>query len=206
MGHVKRLLPFLVALSLIHPASEIPPVYLDYFEQFGGDAAVSRGLRLLGYYGATFDLRICSFHDFLVPAGFLATLRACMRLRRRGLAWFAPPCSTWVWMSRSSTGRAERVTGNPENENVQAQNMLVRRLLHLLTMLIKRGCYFVIEQPGSSVMFNHPAVEKFKKRWERYISQAKLQMGHWTLESQKDTILWGWVPSNWDIGITIKAI
>ena len=110
MGHVKRLLPFLVALSLIHPASEIPPVYLDYFEQFGGDAAVSRGLRLLGYYGATFDLRICSFHDFLVPAGFLATLRACMRLRRRGLAWFAPPCSTWVWIARNHTKRsAEQV-------------------------------------------------------------------------------------------------
>ena len=110
------------------------------------------------------------------------------------MAWFAPPCSTWVWMSRSSTGRAVTVTGDPGNENVQAQNILVRRLVHILTLLIKRGVYFVIEQPKSSVMFKHPAVQRFKERYADKIEEAGLQMGHWTLENRKDTTLWGWAP------------
>jgi len=192
MGHIARMMPFLLALSLVGPV--VPPAVHEFMEHFAGDAAVSQGMRLVGFSGVTFDLRISRLHDLLTPVGLLATLTACMKLRRRALAWFAPPCSTWVWMSRSSTGRAVTVTGDPANENVQAQNILVRRLVHILTLLIKRGVYFIIEQPKSSVMFNHPAVKRFKERYEDRIEEADLQMGHWTLENRKDTTLWGWAP------------
>lgn len=39
--------------------------------------------------------------------GFLTAIVTILRLAINGIAWFAPPCSTWVWMSRHSTGRGK---------------------------------------------------------------------------------------------------
>ncbi len=39
--------------------------------------------------------------------GFLAAVATILRVHMNGLVWLAPPCSTWVWMSRHSTGRSE---------------------------------------------------------------------------------------------------
>ena len=79
---------------------------LSFVELFAGDAAVSKGLRLFGYSGLSFDMRYSELHNFLTPSGYLAALAAIMPIHVGGVVWMAPPCSTWVWVSRHSTKRA----------------------------------------------------------------------------------------------------
>ena len=74
---------------------------------FAGEMSVSRGLTAMGYTGASMDLRRDKRHNVLQPVGLITLLALVMRLRPGALLWMAPVCSTWVWMSRGTTGRRE---------------------------------------------------------------------------------------------------
>ena len=149
MGYTGRLLAL---LALLGP---LPPACNSFVEFFAGDAAWSRGLRLLGFTGVSFDARQTLDHDFLTPVGFLLGLLAIMLLHKRGVVLAAPPCSSWVFMSRSSTGRHLDIMGCG-SALVEAQNALVARLVYALILCIKRGIYWIVEQPASSILFEHP--------------------------------------------------
>lgn len=95
------------ALALDAHGGVPPERDLDFIEVFAGEAAVSKALRAMGYFGATMDLRRDSLHNVLQPIGMLTLLALVMRLRPQGLLWLAPVCSTWVFMSRGSTGRRD---------------------------------------------------------------------------------------------------
>ena len=192
MGHVKRLFPYLLALGLIGPNAPAP--FRHFSEFFAGERAISRALELLHYEGTSFDVRYNCLHNLLVPAGFLIALTCTMTTYKRGIIWWAPPCSTWVFMSRHSTGRSIDPSGSAANLNVQAQNYLVRRLVYLLTVCIKRGVFFVVEQPRSSIMWSHFAFRRFIRRWDALLDWATNQQGAWSLDSRKDTILFGYAP------------
>ena len=150
-----------VAQLLRQVFSEEPVQDMDFVELFAGEAAVSRGMRGFGYRGWTMDLRISLDHDLLSPAGFLQLLACLARLRPGGVFWAAPPCSTWVFMSRHSTGRDRCVTGNTSSPDVLAQNALVCRLLAALRFCVARGVYFIVEQPHSTVMFEYPPFKQW---------------------------------------------
>ena len=79
------------------------------------EAAVMAGLMLYGYVGHAVDLRISVDHDMLRPSGFFIAIAFIMSIEIGGVAWFAPPCSTWVWMSRSSTKRHKAGRGGALN-------------------------------------------------------------------------------------------
>ena len=195
-GRLRRLLPFLIGLHLITPQLEV--IHLpdkDFAEFFAGDQAVTDGLRLLGFKGDPVDVRINSFHNLLTPTGFFIALTIIMRVRKGGVCWFAPPCSSWVWMSRASTGRAEsRPLGNDDRANVRIQNILVSRVTYLLHLCWARGAHFLIEQPASSVMFLHPVLNKFIQKLGSAWHSVTLHMGCYSLEMPKETILCGWAP------------
>ena len=192
MGYIRRLLPFLTTLALLTPQ----PSQYNGVETFAGDQAVTSGLRLLGYRIIPFDIRLDASHNLLCRVGFLAVLAAIMRTSRRGILWLAPPCSSWVWMSRHSTGRNRGALGNQENENVVRQNHLVSRVCYLVALAWKRGLYFIIEQPSSSVMWEHPRLRKLLERINRKmgIHTANIHLGCFTLEQPKEVTLQGNAP------------
>ncbi|MCP4241933.1 MAG: hypothetical protein GY772_15365 [bacterium] len=166
---------------------------MDFLEVFAGDAAITRGLQHLGYAGLALDARIDSAHDVLTPVGFAVLLKAAMEIRPRGLLWAAPPCSTWVWMSRHSSGRVgDRVAGNPNSAYVVSQNALVCRLLCILGICIQREVWFILEQPASSVMFEFAPVKRFAELHR--VTRVKLQLGAYCGDSRKDIVLWGTAP------------
>ena len=181
-------------LRQVYP--EAPARDQDFVELFAGEAAVSQGMRLLGHSGFTMDLRISLDHDLLSPAGFVMLLSCLARLRPGAVFWAAPPCSTWVFMSRHSTGRDRCVTGNTSSPYVLAQNALVCRLLVALRFCLARGVYFIVEQPHSTVMFEYPPF----KRWlasaaaAGRVQRCHTQMGAFGLRAVKDTILLGTAP------------
>ena len=176
-------------------SSKEPVRDMDFVELFAGEAAVSKGMRAFGYCGYTMDLRISLDHDLLSPAGFVQLLANLSRLRPGGVFWAAPPCSTWVFMSRHSTGRNLCVTGNTSSPYVLAQNALVCRLLVALRFCVARGVYFIVEQPHSTVMFEYPPF----KQWlasdaAGCVQRIQMQMGAYGLRAVKDTVLLGTAP------------
>lgn len=192
---LRTILPLLIGLGLVGHQLEVQvPTRLDFVEFFAGDRAVTHGMRLLGYIGEPVDVRISSCHDLLTPCGFFVALAFIMQVRRGGVCWLAPPCSTWVWMSRSSTGRVHGPLGDENNPNVFNQNILVCRLIYLLKLCRSRGIFWIIEQPASSIMFDHPMLSRFLQKLGSLVTKVELHMGCFNLELSKPTILLGWAP------------
>lgn len=136
-----------------------PAGSLDFVEVFAGDQSISRGMRMLGYRGLSLDQRYDPSHNVLCPVGLMVLLHAVLNVRPGGVLWAAPPCSTWVWMSRFSSGRYLHVAGDPRSEYVRGQNALVERLLFVLEVAMARGVWWIIEQPASTLMFRHAPFE-----------------------------------------------
>lgn len=166
---------------------------ISFVETFAGEAAVSRGMRLMGFAGEALDARRSVAHDILTPTGFLVTLAAVMRIRRGGLFWAAPPCSTWVFLSRHSTGRHKNPSGNwKTSAYVASQNALVCRLLLLARLCIARGVHYIIEQPRSSCMFAYGPFATFLKRHPAL--SVFTEMGAFGMMAEKDMLLMGTAP------------
>ena len=190
MGYVHSLWPILLAYNLLEPFAEL----LTFAEGFAGEHAWSRGMQFLGYAGCTFDMRFTPFHNFMRPAGFIAMVATVMRMHRGAVLWLGTPCSTWVWMSRHSTGRNLDIMGNTDSAYICAQNALISRVCYILVLCMKRGVYWIIEQPESSIMWNHPMMAKVLKRFGHLISTVNPEMGAWSLETPKPSILKGTAP------------
>ena len=158
---------------------------LDFVEAFAGSGAVTRGLQTHHFKGRSLDMRRHPGMDFLTPAGFCLLLGSVMALQPGGLLWAAPPCSSWVFMSRGSYGRARQIEGDG-SPRPTANNALVERLVLALEFCATRGCVWIIEQPGTSIMFEYPAMQRRLER-QRAV-KVRLDMGAYGAESQKATI------------------
>ena len=76
-----------------------------------------------------------------------------------------PPCSTWVFMSRGTTGRPRlRIRGSKYFRKVKEANRFVRRMLYILKYAVKKEIHFVIEQPVSSLMPMYRPLKRFLER------------------------------------------
>ena len=170
---------------------------LDFVELFAGDGAISKGMRLLGLKGASLDLRANPDHDFLSPTGLIAAMVAVLEVREGGVLWAAPPCSTWVWMSRHSTGRHLDVRGSG-TPYVRSQNALVERLVLLLEIAQAAKVAFILEQPASSVLWQYPAYQEFCGRHS--VATVALDMGAFGAETPKPMVLHGTAPYLQEMG------
>ena len=141
-----------------------------YVETFAGQRAIDKGMKLHGYKGKAVDSTYGPEHDFMKPLGFFLTLIAVLGIHVGGVFWGAPVCSSWVYMSRSSTGRrSDNVLGDEDNRKVAYANAMVSRLCFLLVLCIKRGVWWIIEQPLTSLMFEHPLFRRLLTRWGHLI-------------------------------------
>ena len=134
--------------------------------------------------------------DVLQQSGFCLLLNTALGLAPGGVLWAAPPCSTWVWLSRQSTGRHLQPEGNRLSRQVVGQNALVERLVLVLEILTLRGVFWIIEQPTNSVMWDYPAMQACLQR--HGIRQGvQLDMGAYGGTSLKPTTLMGTAPYLW---------
>ena len=75
---------------------------------------------------------------------------------------------------------------------VQSQNRLVSRICHLLHLCWTRGVFWVLEQPKSSVLFQH---RRFKKTMKLHGATAiDMDMGAYGGPSVKESVLVGTAP------------
>jgi hypothetical protein len=192
----KGILPLLVILYGAGPlphSVKNPEERLHFVEEFAGEQNMSNGLRLFDFIGISCDKRYMSLHDFLTPAGFMFLLGAVWRLTPGGLLFLAPPCSNFILTSFGSTGRrngqGDEWKGNQKHQSVRTNNMLVSRLCQILWIASKRGIKWIIEQPNSSVMFNHTRLKKLMKKLGATV--AEFDMGTFGSPTPKPTVFVG---------------
>ena len=71
-----------------------------------------------------------------------------------GREWLGTVCSTWIFMSRSSTGRPKiDWRGKTTQACVREGNRHVARSALLMTLSYAHGQGFILERPASSMMF-----------------------------------------------------
>ena len=169
-----------------------PPEVLHFGEVFAGEAAISKGMRALGFLGRSLDQSYHKSMDVLTPAGYLLWLNTALDVVPGGVFWRAPPCGTWVWMSRGTTKRHRQPEGDVLRAQVVAHNALVERLVLVLEILALRGVYWIIEQPTGTKMWEYPAVQACLQR--QGAAEVCLEQGAYGAQSVKPTTLMGTAP------------
>ena len=83
-----------------------------------------------------------------------------LRCRAGALAFAGVPCSTFVWVSRSSTGRTQELPLGDESLGVVLQgNMIACRWALGMLVAVVRRVMWAAEQPGSSLLLRLPFVK-----------------------------------------------
>jgi hypothetical protein len=147
---------FWILLRLRHIPGLIHTPDLNCVEYFAGVQSIARAFSDGGLNAAAYDICNDSVkQDFVGDLGFITAIQWAKRLiPGDSLAFFATVCSTWVWVSRSSTHRSHN---NPHGLNhdgsgqlcvVQANQMVTRMVLLILFCGCRDVCW-LLEQPSS---------------------------------------------------------
>jgi len=186
------------------------PKDLDLLEFFCGCQSVTKGGLFLGKKAQGLDIlspqkKSQPPRNLGTKSGFSLALKLLCRMRTFGLTWWAPPCSNWVWMSRGTNKRSvDDPLGDREQQRVRWNNRLVSRLLILLQFARYLGLFWILEQPASSLILEHP---KFNRRTKRLgARQTFLWMRSYGAESPKPTVLYGDSPGLRKLGTTLKNL
>ena len=130
-------------------------------------------------------------HDICTDIGFIFTFGLILRLRpgSSSIAFLAPVCSSWVWISRYRTGRSPGVPlgfrFDPEIENF---NVMVSRCILILFYLCIMDIPWVLEQPGTSIMNLHPRFQQIIAMFPIY--RIYVYLSAYGGDSAKPTLLW----------------
>lgn len=166
-----------------------PSNYLDFLDLFSGAGGLASGLRACGFVGLQQDFSLHHQFDLLSARGFLLALSALRRVRPFGVCHCGPPCGSWVWISRASTGRRSWRVRGLDVPSVRMANLLVRRLCLLLTYAVKRNIQVIVEQPLSSLLFDFPPFKRLVSRFG-FVS-VSAHMGFYGAPTLKPTRLVG---------------
>ena len=137
----------------------------------------------------------CPFFSMPPPQGLQLLLEQVGRLVPHATVMMGPPCSNWVWISRSNTKRSKvSVQGDETQAVVVKGNMIAATLSQLMKLLHGRGVFYLIEQPASSLFFEHPAVASVLKEHAPCVGRARFLMSSFGAPSAKPTLLVGTAP------------
>ena len=102
--------------------------------------------------------------NILDTVGFSNMIFYVLNLKPGSGAWVAPVCSSWVYMSRGSTGRTKsNPLGWTQYSSVVNQNILAARTVLLLLLCQARKIWWCMEQPTGSLLERHPIFQMFLK-------------------------------------------
>lgn len=166
-------------------------------EFFAGVASICFGFNVFKMEATKFDKNYSDCMDMNSSMGLATAVDCLCRVHKQGLVWAAPPCSSWVFLSVGTTGRSkERPLGREENEKVRWNNVLVHKLACLLEIATAFGIFFIIEQPTSSTLWQHPRVKEMFNRVGAHIAIKTTHtfMGMFGGDSQKGMKLYGTAP------------
>ncbi|CAE7022422.1 unnamed protein product [Symbiodinium natans] len=163
---------------------------------FGASGQMSKRWRKAGWDAFAYDIKTSKAHDVTSADGFWALCSAGKRLMTNGLIFGGPPCSLYVWISKSVHKRSEdnAFVGDTGLYKVRMSNRIVANMCVFLQELSEcKDFYTVIEQPSSSAMFKMKVTSSLAKQLE--MERVWTWMGLFGHELPKATILTGNLPS-----------
>ena len=150
--------------SLLPSVRDPDITWLDMYMGRGHikDEAERRGFQALGFE----VLDDAVLQNAMTLQGMITMLLYCMRLGSTGVSHWGTVCSSWVFLSRSSTGRTKsNIRGYNSCLAARTGNTQVGRMVLALLLLQVRGACWILEQPNSSIMYLHHAMQWL---WRRY--------------------------------------
>ena len=178
-------------LAVIAATFPLIPRDVQCVEYFSGVGQVAKAFREASLNTRTFDIIAdADLQNLNTSAGLVTALALALSLAARGVAHWATVCSTWIFLSRGSTGRRSgRVWGLPGRayitENVAVANAQATRMIMICLLLTFRKVCFILEQPLSSIMHELPL-------WScipRQLSKKHTHMGSFGALTPKPTWL-----------------
>ena len=145
-----------VLLRMLGPRS----LDLDCVEWYSGVGEVHAAMQWRFFASLPYDvIHDDNYQDMTTAWGFITALEWARRMTFFGFSPFGTVCSSWVWVCRSTTGRSDgNVLGDNNVHSVKQGNLMVARMMFLYMILAAKKVAFVLEQPSSSMMANHPKV------------------------------------------------
>ena len=175
------------------------PSDLQCLDLFGRSQAIAKQFRKRGYRALAWDVALDSAMDITTSAGFINLLCCGLRCMDNAFVPAGPPCSMWIFLSSSCHKRHSLgVFGDPCNLATQTANLIVENLAAFLGLLRRRRrVWTLIEQPGSSLMFNMPCLQLLAALIQPVILFTWL--GCWGHKMCKPTRLWSDLPKVTDM-------
>ncbi len=162
---------------------------LDAVEFFAGSQRVCKALRKRGLRAVPFDRSTINDRMNMEDAhGFALACSLILSCAAGALVWFAPVCSSWVFINRATSGRSPLLpTGNQNLEYVRAGNMQASRVAALISLCNALGLTWILEQPRSSLMLYHPRLQEQMQM--QTVFKANLCLGDFKAETLKPLYL-----------------
>ncbi|CAJ1413450.1 unnamed protein product [Effrenium voratum] len=138
---------------------------LDFCEVFAGCHILHSGAEAWGLRSRCLDVCYTRKMNILTNFGFILLLSVVRRIQRSGTAWYAVPCSSWIWLSRGSTHRSWVQAAGPR-----------------LEYNFRKGVEYVVENPSSSLL------GCFQRHGARRVT---IYLGSFGARTLKPVTLWG---------------
>lgn len=165
-----------IVLSSLVISFDKPQIPTAFQEDFAGHHALSKAVFEAGYACIARDIKMSKHLDIASGTGFMAILQGLRSLAICGLAWLAIPCSSWIFLSRGSTKRSRlRPKGKRAYKKVRLANKIARRVVYLCHYIEKKGAYWCIENPTSSIIHMYPPMRELLDRPE--IKEIRVNLG-----------------------------
>lgn len=138
---------------------------LDAAEIFAGCCSIHKGFITEGFQSRPFDVCLDPTQDICSVLGFVTAVELLLRVKRGGLAWFAPQCSLWVWISSSVHKRSStnNFYGDSNHAGTKQASMMGHLVAGLVRLCHSRGVFFILEQPRNSRLIKFPPIRKALK-------------------------------------------
>ena len=202
---LSKIFPRVLCTIILLLAANGPLTSVTSVELFAGCHSVTNGMKALGHSAVSLDFSTVSLWDDInTTPGFLRALTYVTALEPQGLLWAAPPCSSWVWVGRSQTGRSkDHPLGDDTKPFVERANTQVARVVLLvLTALLMHNAMFIAEQPSSSIFEEHPRWKQLQSILGEDLHRVHMWMQPYGGSSPKATLLYSndaglgdlWIP------------
>ena len=174
---------------------KFPEADTDCVEYFAGGAQVTKNMRSRGKSCFAYDIKYDGvMQDMCSPIGFLLAMVLARRVKpKAGLIWLGTVCSSWVWIAKASTARTfAQPRGDDTLLSVREGNIQAARSALIMVWCYVRSIVYVLEQPHSSVLFNHPSMSWMANKansLNKMFHIVSTYMGAFAADTPKQTIL-----------------
>ena len=151
---------FFQVLLLLHQITGWLPMRHDGAEWFSGVSAVQESLVEDSLLAFAYDWTRGNHMDFTSPLGFAFAASRSKELKPGSTSHWDTVCSSFVWMAQKHCRRTiTDILGDERCWATKSGNLMVVRMVLLSLYHLSKFAVFLLEQPSSSVMRNHPHFE-----------------------------------------------